>query len=64
MPNDNDSQIANAHVGRRPHTVPGFGGETQNPGAGVVNIDLGIAGMNCLQCNAIPPTEFDEILDR
>ena len=64
MPNGNDSQIANAHLRRRPHTVPGFRGETQNPGAGVVDINLGITGMNCLQRNAIPSTEFNKVLDR
>jgi hypothetical protein len=59
LPNDNDSQITNAHLGRWSYTVSGFGGETQNPGPGVVDVDLSVTRMDCLQCDAIPTTEFD-----
>ena len=61
---DDNSQIANAHLGRWSHAVPGLSGEAQYPRARIVNIDLGITGVDRLQRNTIPTTEFNQILDR
>jgi hypothetical protein len=57
------SQINNTDFWGRLHAVSRFGGEAHNPGSRVINVNLGITGVYGGECNAVPSTQLDEILD-
>jgi hypothetical protein len=58
-----DSQITNTDFGSGPDAVPGFCGKAHYPWTGIVNVDLGIVGLDSIECDTIPAAELDEILD-
>jgi len=59
-----DSQITNTDFRSGPDTVPGFCGKAHYPWTGIVDVDLGIAGVDSRECDTIPTAELDEIFDR
>lgn len=58
-----DVQVHDAHLGRRTHAVAGLRGETDDPWARVVHVDLRIARVHRRKSDPAPPTQFNEVFD-
>ena len=58
-----DIQVADANVWRGADAVSRLRRESHNPWAWVVNVDLGVTGVDSWQSNPIPAAQFHQVLD-
>lgn len=58
-----DVQVADADFWRWANAIPCFGGQTHNPWAWVVNVNLSIARVDSGKGNSIPSTQLHQVLD-
>ncbi len=58
------SQIADTDFGGRADTVTRFSGQTHDPRAGIIDVNFGVAGMHSRECNTIPTSKLNQVLNR
>lgn len=57
-----DIQITDANFRTGSNAVSRLGAHCNNPWAGVFKVDLGVTSMNVVMGNAVPPSQFDKVL--
>lgn len=57
------AQVNDADFRRRLDAVPGLGSEAHDPWTRIVDVDLGVAGVDGRERNTVPPAQFDKVLD-
>ena len=58
-----DIKVDNADLRRWANGIPGLGGETDDVRTRIVDINLGISGVNGRESNTIPAAKFNNVLD-